>query len=87
MRRPTETEILDAIGRALADLGVPVPALEPSTPLFEGGLELDSFTTVELLGRVEERFGVAFHDDDFAPERFTIGGIAALVGERLEDPA
>ncbi len=87
MGRPTKNEILDAIGRALADLGVTVASLEPSTRLFEGGLELDSFTTVELLGRVEERFGVAFHDDDFAPERFTIGGIAALIGERLEAKA
>jgi acyl carrier protein len=87
MQRPSDPEILDEIGRALGDLGVIASPLQPSTPLFEGGLELDSFTLVELLGRVEERFGVSFRDDDFTPERFTLGGIVALVTERLEADA
>jgi acyl carrier protein len=86
MQRPTEAEILEEIGRALADLGVEGASLAPETSLFEGGLELDSFATVELLGRVEERFGVTFGDDDFTPARFTLGGLVGLVRERLEGP-
>lgn len=40
------------------------------TPLFEGGLELDSFAVVDLIMRIEGQFSIQLADTDFAPENF-----------------
>ncbi|KKM93748.1 hypothetical protein LCGC14_1205230 [marine sediment metagenome] len=51
----------------------------PQTPLFEGGLELDSFAVVDLVTRIETHFGIQLSDSDFLPENFTdietLGGV------------
>lgn len=41
-----------------------------ATPLFEGGLELDSFAVVDLVMRVETHFSIQLSDTDFLPENF-----------------
>lgn len=51
-------------------LKLPPSAVEPETPLFEGGLELDSFAVVELVTTFETHFGIELADEDFAPENF-----------------
>jgi acyl carrier protein len=78
------SNVLRSIAGFLGELNVQLPPgdVSATTFLFEGGLELDSFTVVELLGRIEEHFGMAFHDEDFAPERFTLGALAAIVEAR-----
>jgi acyl carrier protein len=89
MPSPSRADVLQAIERALDALEVErgEGALDDTTPLFEGGLELDSFTVVELLGRVEDQFAMAFADDDFTRDRFTVGGLAGLVVAHLEERA
>ena len=69
----------------LVELRVPAPnGLDEETTLFEGGLGLDSFTVVELLAKIEERFDVEFTDDDLKPESFVLKNLATLVMERKQ---
>ncbi len=60
-------------------LAVDATTVTPDTPLFEGGLELDSFATVEIVTKMETHFGIQLNDDDFAPENFkdiqTLAGV------------
>ena len=65
MSRPSRTDVLSQIEGGLTALAGERRQLSEATSLFEGGLELDSFAVVELLGRLEEHFGIAFNDDDF----------------------
>ena len=61
------------------DMAVDAGDVTPETPLFEGGLELDSFATVEIVSKIETHFGIQLDDDDFAPENFkdikTLAGV------------
>ena len=41
-----------------------------ATPLFEDGLDLDSFAVVDLVMRVESHFSIQLADTDFNPENF-----------------
>jgi len=54
-------------------------AVSAETPLFEGGLELDSFAVVELVTKFETHFEIQLGDDDFVPESFadvkTLAGV------------
>ncbi len=53
--------------------------------LLESGV-LDSLRMVELLGFIEERFGVSIDDEELVPENFeTINAIVALL-ETKESP-
>ena len=48
---------------------------------------IDSFGIVELVGFLEERFGIAIDDDDLTPEHFsTVEGIAAFVDSKAAAP-
>lgn len=59
-------------------------AIEPNTPLFEGGANLDSFGIVELIGLVEAEYGIQFSETDLRPRNFaTVAALAALVVKRL----
>ena len=65
-------------------LAVDASTVTPETPLFEGGLELDSFATVEIVTKIETHFGIQINDDDFAPENFAdIKTLAAVVQKYL----
>ena len=69
-------ELVSLIGR---ELKVDLAGFGPATPVFEGGLELDSFAVVDLITRVETHFGIQLSDDDLRPENFvdlrTLGGL------------
>jgi acyl carrier protein len=44
---------------------------------------IDSFGIVELVGFLEERFGIAIEDDDLTPEHFSsVAGIAEFVSSK-----
>lgn len=80
MTDPIVTKLIE-----LATTGLdprPDPALlAANTPLFEGGLGLDSFAVVELVSLIEQHFDIEFSDADFVPENFadlaTLGSVVA----------
>ena len=50
--------------------------------LLEAGI-IDSMAVLELVGHIEQQYGVTVSDDDMMPENFdTIEAIAAFVGSR-----
>jgi acyl carrier protein len=69
------------------------PALDPAgltdeTPLFEGGLALDSVDVLEVVVLLEERFGVAVSAEQVVGEEFaTFGRLVAFVTERCAQAA
>lgn len=67
MARDVSQELIDLLTR---DLKIDTSGVTADTPLFEGGLELDSFATVEIVTKIEAHFGIQLDDDDFAPENF-----------------
>lgn len=68
------------VGPDLSDLG-------PDTPLFDGGLGLDSFAVVELITSIERRFGIQFSDADFHPDNFVdLRALGGVVARYLDHP-
>jgi acyl carrier protein len=65
------------------EIAAPEQKVNADTPLFEGGLGLDSFAIVDLIGRIEGRFGIEFADADLGAEHFSVGTLATLVARRL----
>jgi acyl carrier protein len=58
--------------------------LEATTSLFGGLPELDSMAVVELVGALEERFGLEINDHEITGEAFeTLGSLAAFVDGKL----
>jgi D-alanine--poly(phosphoribitol) ligase subunit 2 len=62
-----------------------VAAPQEADPLgvnyFQAGL-VDSFGVMELVGDVEQRFGIRFTADHFQDRRFvTVGGLAEMIDE------
>ena len=53
-----------------------VSKIDAETPLFDGGLELDSFAIVRIISLVEAHFGFEFAEDDLCAQHF--GSISAL---------
>lgn len=75
------TDVIQELKDLLVEgLALDAAAVEPDTPLFEGGLELDSFATVEIVTRIETHFDLQLDDDDFAPDNFkSLRTLAAIV--------
>lgn len=74
------------------DVKLERPDISESTPLFEGGMDLDSFAIVELITLIEKSYGFEFSDADLRPEHFVdLRGVANLIerraGDRLPDHA
>ena len=70
----------ELVALAVRELKLDAAQVTPATPLFEGGLELDSFAVVDLVTRIEGHFGIQLADTDFHPENFTdLATLAALV--------
>jgi acyl carrier protein len=65
----------------IEDLDFPTPPdLDETTPLFQGGLEMDSFAVVELITLIERHFDIEFQEADFRPEYFSdINALARLI--------
>jgi acyl carrier protein len=86
----TETIIgkLKAILTEDMDLGLDSEKIDPDTPLFDGGLDLDSIVIVELIGAVEEKFGFQFEDADLRTSSFQdLASLAEVVQKRLPRPS
>ena len=55
------------------------------TPLLDSGL-LDSLGILDVVGFVEESFGIILNDDELVPENFqTIGHLAAFVTRKRSE--
>jgi acyl carrier protein len=55
----------------------------PEESLFESGL-LDSFSLPDMVGALEQEFGIAIPDSDLEPRRFdNISRIASYVASRM----
>jgi acyl carrier protein len=75
---------IDAIIRDKLELSADATNVGPETPLFDGGLGLDSFNIVELIAELEEQFSFEFDEDDFTEEHFrTIASLGSLVDSYL----
>ena len=60
---------------------------DESTPLFDGGLGMDSFAAVELISLIESEFGIQFAVTDLAAVHFRdIGALGRLVGRYVSEP-
>lgn len=79
----TEAEIISVIEGIIVeqiDLFETPPDIGPETPLFEDGLELDSFGIVELIAALETELSFEFREDDFQEEHFrTVGTLGGLI--------
>jgi len=59
-----------------------------ATPLFGGGVGLDSLAGTLLLRQVERRYGVDVAADDLNLDSLeTLGTLAAFIAGRITDPA
>ncbi len=66
------------------DLNLSNVTLEETTPLFEGGLSLDSVILVELISFIEKRFNIELHDDLLNMDTFRdLQSISRVVREQL----
>jgi acyl carrier protein len=82
-------EILQRLKHLLSELDVRLPAdqITDTTALFEGGLGLDSFAIVELIGLVEMSFDFEFPETDLRPESFTdVITLAGVVARLTQVP-
>ena len=61
----------DLIALIVRELKIDPAKISAATPIFEDGLELDSFAVVDLVSRMENHFGFQLADADFMPENFT----------------
>ena len=67
------------------DVHLDLDRIDADAPLFEGGLELDSFAIVELISLVETRFGFEFSPDDLGPRHFeNLNALARLVASKSD---
>jgi acyl carrier protein len=58
-----EAEVANLIVQAL-NLEIAAPAIDPNTPLFREGLELDSIDMLEIALEVSKRYGFQMRSDD-----------------------
>jgi acyl carrier protein len=62
-------------------------AIPAATPLFGGGVGLDSLAGTLLLRQVERRYGVDVAADDLNLDSLeTLGTLAAFIASRITDP-
>ena len=69
----TETATIERLKDIIADeldARIARADIALDTPLFEGGLGLDSVVLVELISLVEQAFAIRFNDDELLPESF-----------------
>lgn len=58
--------------------------LTAATPLLGALPELDSMAVVNLIGALEDRFGIAIDDDEIGASTFeTVGSLASFVEQKL----
>jgi acyl carrier protein len=80
----TRNIVDELVALIVSELKLDAAKVTPVTPLFEGGLELDSFAVVDLVMRVESHFSIQLSDTDFLPENFTdLGTLGKLVDQYI----
>jgi acyl carrier protein len=77
------TDTLDDVRNVLIDtleLSQRPEELQRDTVLFGALPELDSFGVVQLVGALEDRFGITIDDDEFGAELFeTVGTLSDFI--------
>lgn len=69
----TTEDVVAELTRMIAhelDVRIVADSIDPTVPLLEGGLMLDSMVLFELITLIERRFGVVFPADDLSSEVF-----------------
>ncbi|MGZ8288008.1 MAG: acyl carrier protein [Telluria sp.] len=80
------SKYLEEVKNLLVDvlaLGGAGAALDADSPLLGSVPELDSMAVVNVIGALEEQFGIVVHDDDISASTFaTVGTLAGFVEEK-----
>jgi acyl carrier protein len=80
-------QLVDGIRQVIVEKlapSLPASRIQPRTPLFAGGLELNSFAVVDLIGQLEQRFDFQFREADFREECFRdLQSLAAVIDSYL----
>jgi acyl carrier protein len=84
MSLDSSTSLIDDVKRVLASTleldDDRTAGLHAGSPLFGELPELDSLAVLELVGALEDQFGIVVEDDDVSAEAFeTLGSLAAFV--------
>jgi len=69
------------------DVRIPEEDIDPTVPLLEGGLMLDSMVLFELIASIEERYGIRFPTEDLRTEHFANLEVLARYIESLQAQA
>lgn len=78
-----DARVRDLLARVMELDPARVASLPPSTPLFGGGLALDSLSGLELLAGVQQEFGVDIAADDLNLDSLqTIGTLVDYLARR-----
>lgn len=76
-------DVLHVLDEVLS-LGGRADRFDRQTPLLGALPELDSMAVVNLIGGLEERFGIVVDDDDIDGDTFaTVGALVDFVGSKL----
>jgi acyl carrier protein len=80
-----KTAILEVLDQALSLKGR-TAGFDSGTRLLGSIAELDSMSVVRILVDIEERFGVAIHDDEIDASTFaTVGSLTTFVESKLQE--
>ena len=83
MVRSVSDEVIQVLRDALR-IGARADGMTARTPLLGAIPELDSMAVVSVITALEERYGIAFDDDEISGDSFeTVGSLAALVEAKL----
>jgi acyl carrier protein len=75
--------LLKLLATTLAPENVP-PVVDDATGLLGHGIGLDSIEVLNLVGAIEEAFGITVDDDDLDPVHFqTVGSLVVFIQARL----
>jgi acyl carrier protein len=81
-----DARVRSLLARVLEQSVEDAGSLPENTPLFGGGLALDSLTGLELLTGIEQEFGVDIAADDLNLDSLqTIGTLVDYLSGRLRD--
>ena len=81
-----DARVRSLLARVLEQSVEDASSLPENTPLFGGGLALDSLTGLELLTGIEQEFGVDIAADDLNLDSLqTIGTLVDYMSGRLRD--
>jgi acyl carrier protein len=84
-----QQSVTDRLRRLIFErLDFPQPEnFDNATPLFNGGLGMDSFAAVELISLIEAEFGIQFDTADLTAENFRDVAALTRVIERYPRPS